>query len=163
MSVPVEAPRTCSAFGFFIPGKARGQGRPRADRRAGGHMHSDRRTENASANVQAVWREAGCPRLSPGPFILKILVFRERPKGHYRADGKTLTKAGEEGFVPTSKPDLSNVAKLVEDALTDAGAWEDDRFIVDLQVRRTYVGGERWDDPHPAVPGIYVSATRRFQ
>lgn len=38
----------------------------------------------------------------------------------------------------TSKPDCDNLAKAVLDALSDLGAWEDDRQVIRLTVCKEY-------------------------
>ena len=39
---------------------------------------------------------------------------------------------------PDRKPDLSKLIRSTEDALTDAGAWEDDARVVDLRAGKRY-------------------------
>lgn len=39
---------------------------------------------------------------------------------------------------PSKKPDVSKLARAVEDALTDAGVWLDDALIVDLIASKRY-------------------------
>ena len=56
------------------------------------------------------------------------------------------------------KPDLSKLIRSTEDALTDAGVWEDDARVVNLVAQKWYVG-----DPEDMVrrPGVFVQITAR--
>ena len=51
------------------------------------------------------------------------------------------------GEYKTSRPDCSNMIKLLEDVMTDLGYWTDDRLISSLIVEKFYSD----------VPGIYIS------
>jgi len=44
---------------------------------------------------------------------------------------------------PDRKPDLSKLVRSTEDALTDAGVWEDDSRVVDLVAAKRYPGEGR--------------------
>ena len=87
--------------------------------------------------------------LAPGPYVLRIFAYLGRPKGHYRADG-SLNPKGEGSPWPTRKPDGSNIAKLVEDALVAVGAIPDDAACVELNVFK------RWALPSIAGPRVEV-------
>lgn len=41
---------------------------------------------------------------------------------------------------PATKPDLSKLLRSTEDALTDAGVWEDDSRVVHTEMKKVYVG-----------------------
>lgn len=49
-------------------------------------------------------------------------------------------KSAKKDAVPSKKPDLSKLVRATEDALTDAGVWEDDARVVDLVACKRYVG-----------------------
>lgn len=54
---------------------------------------------------------------------------------------------------PDRKPDLSKLVRATEDALTDAGAWEDDARVIDLRAMKVFPG------EHPDaldVPGAVI-------
>jgi Holliday junction resolvase RusA-like endonuclease len=53
-------------------------------------------------------------------------------------------KSAKKGAVPSKKPDLSKLVRATEDALTDAGVWEDDARVVILEAAKFYPG-----DQHP--------------
>jgi hypothetical protein len=47
-------------------------------------------------------------------------------------------------------PDVTNLAKCIEDALNGV-AWRDDREIVHEQIWKMYTAGPGWGDPRPRV------------
>lgn len=108
-----------------------------------------------SSKAVKPWREAvkwaailrpitnGAIRLR-GPVVLDVVFTFPRPKS---------TKATALHGV---KPDLSKLIRSTEDALTDAGLWEDDSRVVTLIASKFYVG-------HPeamALPGAKISIRR---
>lgn len=50
-----------------------------------------------------------------------------------------------EGTWRVKKPDLDNLTKAVMDALTDAGAWQDDAQVAELNARKRYGAGSGVD------------------
>ena len=57
---------------------------------------------------------------------------------------------------PDRKPDVSKLVRSTEDALTDAGIWEDDARVVDCHSRKVFPG------EHPdalRVPGAVIRVT----
>ena len=52
----------------------------------------------------------------------------------------------ENGSYKTTRPDLDNMMKLLQDCMTDLGFWDDDRLIAGLHVEKF------WSE----VPGIYI-------
>ena len=71
-----------------------------------------------------------------GEVIVKIRVGVERPKSHIRKDGQ-LSAAGKAAN-PIPVGDSDNYAKAVLDALTDGGAYIDDRQVTFLEVHKSY-------------------------
>ena len=71
------------------------------------------------------------------PCVVNIEARVARPKCHFNASGK-LGKDGESKPWP-GKPDVDNVAKLVLDALVDAGLLSDDSIVQSLSVKKMYV------------------------
>jgi Holliday junction resolvase RusA-like endonuclease len=62
-------------------------------------------------------------------------------------------KSAKKGSRPSKKPDLSKLIRSTEDALTDAGAWEDDARVVTCWARKVFPG------EHPDaldVPGAVI-------
>lgn len=93
--------------------------------------------ENWRADVRAAAeRELGDGwALLDEPLVLTIVFHRLRPKGHFRADGVTLT--GKAPAYPTPKPDATKMLRAVEDALTGL-VWVDDSRVVSLKVDKIY-------------------------
>lgn len=54
---------------------------------------------------------------------------------------------------PDRKPDLSKLVRSTEDALTDAGVWQDDARVVELKCAKRYPGEGRLAMP---VPGAVI-------
>ena len=62
-------------------------------------------------------------------------------------------KSARKGSRPSTRPDLSKLVRSTEDALTDAGTWEDDARIVECLARKVYPG----DHPDALdVPGVVI-------
>lgn len=122
-----------------IPGEPRGQGRPRFARAGKGvRTYTDEATRSYAERIGTEWIAAGRPELADGPYALTITALMRRPQGHYRADGTTLSAAGQRSAYPTRKPDLTNVAKLIEDALCAVMALPDDAACVSLQAQKLW-------------------------
>ncbi len=57
-----------------------------------------------------------------------------------------ITGKHKDGEYKTTKPDCSNLIKLLEDVMTDLGYWEDDRLVASLIIEKFYA----------EKPGIYI-------
>jgi len=119
-----------------VPYAIRGASRPRAavrGRHAGMYMPEEHRAAEADlvallrAGVEAQgW--AHVPR--PGVVGLTIDVYVARPQ-------REATRSWpDDPYICGAKPDADNVAKLVMDAGTKAGLWDDDTQVAALVVRR---------------------------
>jgi Holliday junction resolvase RusA-like endonuclease len=97
-------------------------------------------TREGKVDWKRLWEIEGKPTVPKGPLIIDILVAVDRPESHFNMKGE-YNAEGRRKVLPTVKPDLSNVLKLVEDALGRL-AWSDDRYFTDVHVRRRYT-----DDP----------------
>lgn len=121
---------TTHEFELIVPGKPVGQARPRAARVGDGvRVYSPESNIAGAAKIQAAWKEAGEPRLPDGPIWLYVLARFARPMHHWTTKGE-LSAAGRREPFPRIKPDLTNIEKLIEDALTDVGAWRSDAHVV---------------------------------
>lgn len=65
-------------------------------------------------------------------------------------------KSAKKGAKPSKKPDLSKLVRSTEDALTDAGIWEDDARVVCCLARKVYPN--EGQDALP-VPGALIRIT----
>jgi Holliday junction resolvase RusA-like endonuclease len=125
---------------FEVLGEPKSQPRPKAMKR-GSFIHI---YTPATAKVwKGLVASAAKPFIASGPLLgaLRLsLAFRfARPKTHLKPDG-TLRKGARHHH--TTKPDADNLAKAVMDALTDAGLWNDDTQVVELNVTKTYAATE---------------------
>lgn len=55
----------------------------------------------------------------------------------YRTTDRKAKKTGQE-VVKSTRPDLDNSLKLLQDVMTHCGYWKDDSLIADLHVRKVY-------------------------
>ena len=84
-----------------------------------------------------------------GPASVTITFRLPRPKGHYGSGrNEHLVKPGAPPF-PAVKPDLDKLARSTLDALGEAGVWNDDAQVVQLQVRKVYAGRD-------GLPGAHI-------
>jgi len=128
------------AISFTVPGIPRQQHRPRF-KRIGNFVrtHSDPRDPPAAGNIQHAFMEAvgGEHELWFGPVILEITGFFPRTKSQNN-------KRYWDDVVDVPHcvaPDLSNIIKLVEDALNGL-AWHDDSRIFRIIARKYYCDDE---------------------
>ena len=72
------------------------------------------------------------------PVAVEIVAFWPMPKARPAWCTKERWKAREAtlGIVYATKPDADNVAKIVLDAMVEAGILADDRFVVQLSVNK---------------------------
>lgn len=129
-----------------IPGQPVPQPRPRISTRGGFGRAYVPKKHPIYAYRQAIVLMAQSLRTKPwdGPFVCDIEAVFARPASHW-------TKAGlRSGAPPHPIPDWDNLAKGVQDAITDAGTvWFDDTQVVDGRCRKRY--GERSEAPRTIV------------
>jgi crossover junction endodeoxyribonuclease RusA len=81
-----------------------------------------------------------------GPVSVEMIFTLPKPKS-----APKLRKT-----MPDRKPDLSKLVRSTEDALTDAGAWEDDARVVECRSAKRYPG----EGPDALdVPGCVIRIT----
>jgi len=121
--------------GFTVPGQPQGKGRAKIVKIGGfSRMATPPKTvayEGLIAHA-AQTALAGRPLLD-GPVGLTLILDCQVPAS-WSAKKQRAALAGE--HMPTTKPDADNVEKLVLDAGTKAGLWEDDTQVAELVVRR---------------------------
>jgi Holliday junction resolvase RusA-like endonuclease len=104
----------------------------------GGQFKSPNTVKQIARVIEA-WNEAGQPTIAEGtPLTLVATFFFDRPKNHYRT-GKFADqlKPGLEDAEPISRPDLSNLLKLIEDAL-QGYAFDDDSRITTAYLTKAF-------------------------
>ena len=110
---------------FDVPGRVRGQGRPRFAR--GGRAYKAREDREREGQIRAAFLEAavGAPALA-GPVAVVVDVWRALPASAPRS-------VASEPDV--HRPDADNVGKSVLDALNGV-AWADDAQVTVLRVEK---------------------------
>lgn len=97
----------------------------------GGKFVPARQSKHAGKIIDA-WERSGNEGFLRGdePLIISCVFYVKRPKGHY-GTGANADEIKErfKRLRPTGRPDLSNLVKQVEDALT-THAWADDDQVV---------------------------------
>lgn len=86
-----------------------------------------------------------------GPLEVTMFFYHRRPNGHYRTGRNAHLLRDTAPAYPHGKPDLSKLARSTEDALTDAGVWDDD-----AQVIRYVQLAKYWATPD-ALPGAVIT------
>ena len=116
---------------FTVYGKPKGQPRARAYKRGDRAGVFSPNTADDWKNRIAIAYQAEERQKVPAKASVELcLSFTlERPKSHRTSKG-ALRKGVSRTHV--SKPDVSNLVKLVEDVLTDCGAWADDSQVDEL-------------------------------
>lgn len=90
-------------------------------------------------------QDAGLTAPLAGPLCLKVIIFRERPKGHLRVNGAV--KPSAPAF-PATKPDSSKYMRAVEDAMSKI-VYGDDGQLVDS-----------WPSKRWGKPGVLIEIYR---
>ncbi len=123
---------------------------PQGSKRFVGHAGNGRGIMIESSKAVKPWREAvkhaareKWAGMFSGAVEIEITFTIQKPKS---APKSRVT-------YPDKKPDLSKLVRSTEDALTDAGVWEDDARVVSCLARKVFPG------EHPkalATPGAFI-------
>jgi Holliday junction resolvase RusA-like endonuclease len=122
-----------------IPIKAVGKGRARTvrPRNMGGRVMTFTPDKTASFEAR-VAAEAHAARtraeLHDGALVLEVTIYKSVPKSY---SAKKRAECIGQKVRPTGKPDCSNVAKAIEDAMNGI-VYADDSQICELRVARYY-------------------------
>jgi crossover junction endodeoxyribonuclease RusA len=142
-----------AAVTFDIPGKPASQGSKRWIGKRMIEETNRSRPYRALVTDRAILaaEQSAWERIEDMPVAVIILIMKRRPKHHYIAGNPARPLRGN---VPLTAapgvPDVDKAARLILDALTDAGMWRDDRLVSDLTVRR------RWADVDRVVVRVEV-------
>ena len=120
---------------FFIPGKP--FGKQSVARSKFGHRFVASKTRASMKKAAACFLESRGERFT-GAVEMTVTAYFQRPKSHY-GTGRFLARLKEWAvkLFCTSKPDLSNIAKGIEDGLNKL-AYKDDAYIVDMHYHKRY-------------------------
>lgn len=130
------------AIEFKVPGPPQGKARARTfyNQRAG-HMSSvtPEKTVLYENLVKTRYLESMEKQMLPyqtleGPLTVHISAYYEPPKSTSK---KNYAKMIDNTILPTKKPDIDNIAKVVLDALNGI-AYKDDTQVVNLNVIKRY-------------------------
>jgi Holliday junction resolvase RusA-like endonuclease len=126
------------------------------------YRHATKGTEEWMATVE---KEAGIGwgQGDPieGPVWIEIDCFEARPDAHFRADG-TLRPDAPAHPSRTITHDSGKMRRAIEDAITNATVWADDKRVVDGHDRKHYcdreavvfekeLEGDRWREPRAVI------------
>ena len=121
---------------FEIPGNAQAQGRPRAGKTKRGKvvMYDPKESREYKSYVRLIASQHRPRKLLEGQLEVFIKIYRQMPKSMT----KKRKQAVMEGLHrPITKPDVTNIAKGIEDALNGI-IYKDDSQIVDLHISKYY-------------------------
>ncbi len=118
---------------FTVLGAPFGKQRPRHNRYT---TYTPEKTRLHEQQIALEYRkQCGNTRFASGIYAeMKITAYMKIPKS---ASNAARAKMADGSVRPTVKPDWDNIGKLVADALNGI-AYEDDKCIVDAQVRKFY-------------------------
>lgn len=125
---------------FTVPGEPKGWQRTGYNRKTGA-KYTQEQTRTQEALVAWAYKEAcGAYRFSKGTYVdMRVLAYFPIPK----SKSKTVQQKMQNGEIrPIVKPDFDNIGKLIADALNGV-AYDDDKCIVDAQVRKFYSDNPR--------------------
>lgn len=125
---------------FVVYGEPTGKGRPRFTSFSGHtRSYTPKKTEIAEAIIRCEYERQVGKMFNFGsvPVRLVIRAYSGIPKASSRAKRLEMELAR---ILPTKKPDIDNIAKLVMDSLNGV-AWEDDKQVCALEASKFY--GER--------------------
>lgn len=125
---------------FTIPGNPVAQGRPRASIQRGKiHMRDPDKSRAYKQHVALVARQNAPKKPIEAPVSVIIRIHRPIPASMT----KKLREAVKQGIHrPIVKPDCSNIAKGIEDAMNGI-IYKDDSQIVDLTINKYYSDNPR--------------------
>lgn len=118
---------------FTVLGNPFGKQRPRHNRYT---TYTPEKTRLHEREIALEYgKQCGNTRFASGTYVeMKITAYMKIPKSASKAARAKMI----DGLIrPTVKPDIDNIWKLVADALNGI-AYEDDKCIVDAQVRKFY-------------------------
>ena len=121
---------------FTVPGQPQGKGRAKVTTRNGfAHAYTPEKTILYENLIKMCFLETKAERLQ-GALEMTIFAFYQVPKSFTK---KKRNDALNGNLTPQTKPDVDNIAKVVCDALNGV-AYEDDKQIVELTVKKYYSG-----------------------
>lgn len=129
-------------FTFFIPGPPKGKARPRV---VHGHAYTPESTVQYEKQVQQAWRKVAgeWKAEKTQPLALFVSAFYPVPASHSKKRREQELTNFE---LPTKKPDIDNILKIVMDGLNGV-AYDDDKQVVEVIMRKRF----------SEIPGVVVT------
>lgn len=116
---------------FTIKGEPRGKGRPRFTKT--GRVYTPSKTSDYESLVALGYLNSVKGYKFTSPVRVTIRAYHKPPK----KSKKVVEDMLNWHILPTKKPDVDNIAKIVLDGLNGV-AWDDDTQVVDLLVYKRY-------------------------
>ena len=116
---------------FTIKGEPRGKGRPRFTKT--GRVYTPTETAQYESLVGLSYRNSARGYKFTSPVRVTIKAFQKPPKKSKKVVEDMLNGR----ILPTKKPDLDNIAKIVLDGLNKV-AWDDDTQVIEMMVTKRY-------------------------
>lgn len=118
-----------------IPGDPVAQARPRAVKMGKGiRMYDPKPSADYKKYVATIAKQHAPKKILEGALGVKLKVYRQIPKSTTKKRRQAMNEGIER---PVVKPDLTNYAKGIEDALNGI-IYHDDSQIIDLQIEKHY-------------------------
>lgn len=161
---PAEALMGVYPDGDFIEFEVKGDPVPWAaaahNSKSGGRFIPGRQAKQAALFIQR-WRALGLAPVPKGDpsvgLVIECLFYVERPRKHFGTGRNAhVLKDRYRDCRPAGRPDLSNLIKLVEDALT-SNAWADDDQVVRI------VGEKDWGSRARTVVRVWRAPPSRHR
>lgn len=95
----------------------------------------------ARTSLEGAWEATG------EPVRVSLSFQMPRPAKHFDSRGNL--RSGSPPLWHNHTPDLDKLVRAVLDGLTDGGAWDDDKHVVDLHAERRWASGGK--------PGVRVA------
>lgn len=115
---------------FTIKGEPIGKGRPRFTKT---HVYTPEKTSHYESLVAWSYSNSAKGYKFTSPVRVTIKAYHKPPK----KSKKVVEDMLNGHILPTKKPDVDNVAKIILDGLNKV-AWEDDTQVVDVMVTKRY-------------------------
>lgn len=124
-----------TGVGFFVPGKPRGKGRPRFDRK--GHAYTDDATRAYEVEIRSAYLNQPVRFYAAKGQAVKVSLTICMPVPvSWPKKRQEAALLGCE--LPQVKPDADNVVKVVLDAL-NGFTWDDDTQVTEIAACKLYV------------------------
>ncbi len=111
---------------------------PQGSKRFVGHAKNGRGLMIESSKKVKPWREAVKWAAIGRPVSMRGMLLGAVHVDMTFTVAKPMSAPKRKASYPDRKPDLSKLIRSTEDALTDAGVWEDDARVISCMARKVY-------------------------